>query len=38
MKAVFPDEQAARKLEMLKPMNTEERTLLNRIWTEIKAS
>jgi len=38
MKAVFPDEQTARKLEMLKPMNTEERTLLNRIWTEIKAS
>ena len=38
MKAVFPDEQTARKLEMLKPMTTEERTLLNRIWTEIKAS
>ena len=38
MKAVFPDEQTARKLEMLQPMTTEQRTLLNRIWTEIKAS
>jgi spermidine/putrescine transport system substrate-binding protein len=37
MKEVFPDEQTARKLEMLKPMNTQERSLLNRLWTEIKA-
>ena len=37
MKAVFPDEQAAKTLEMLKPMNKDERAMLNRIWTEIKA-
>lgn len=36
MKAVFPDEQTAKKLEMLKPMNKDERAMLNRIWTEIK--
>jgi spermidine/putrescine transport system substrate-binding protein len=37
MKAVFPDEQTAKKLEMLKPMDRDERAMLNRIWTEIKA-
>ncbi len=37
MSAVFPDEQAAKKLEMLEPMNEQERTRLNRVWTEIKA-
>ncbi len=36
MKAVFPDEQTAKSLEMLKPMNKDERAMLNRIWTEIK--
>ena len=37
MKEVFPDEETARKLEMLKPMSEDERAMLNRIWTEIKA-
>ena len=37
MKEVFPDDQTAATLEMLKPMNNEERRMLNRIWTEIKA-
>lgn len=37
MKAVFPDQQTAKKLEMLKPMDENERAMLNRIWTEIKA-
>ena len=37
MKEVFPDEQTAKKLEMLKAMNEDERAMLNRLWTEIKA-
>jgi len=37
MKEVFPDEKTAATLEMLKPMNNEQRRMLNRIWTEIKA-
>ena len=37
MKAVFPDERSAKTLEMLKPMNADERAMLNRVWTEIKA-
>lgn len=37
MKAVFPDQRTAGKLEMLKPMNESERAMLNRLWTEIKA-
>jgi spermidine/putrescine transport system substrate-binding protein len=37
MKEVFPDERTAKTLEMLKPMNEEERAMLNRVWTEIKA-
>jgi spermidine/putrescine transport system substrate-binding protein len=37
MSAVFPDEETAKKLEMLKPMNTDERRMANQIWTEIKA-
>jgi spermidine/putrescine transport system substrate-binding protein len=36
-KAVFPDAQAAKKLEHLKDMTPKERQLLNRIWTEIKS-
>ncbi len=36
MKEVFPDEQTAKTLEMLKPMSKDEREMLNRIWTEIK--
>ena len=36
IKAVFPDAQSAKGLEMLKDMNPKERQLLNRIWTEIK--
>jgi spermidine/putrescine transport system substrate-binding protein len=37
MSAIFPDEQTAKKLEMLKDLNSKERRLMNRIWTEIKA-
>lgn len=37
IKAIFPDEAMAAKLEMLKDMNTRERRLMSRIWTEIKA-
>jgi spermidine/putrescine transport system substrate-binding protein len=37
MAAIFPDEETARKLEMLRPMNPEERRLQSQIWTEIKA-
>jgi len=37
IKAIFPDEQTAKKLEMLKDMTPQQRQLLNRIWTEIKA-
>jgi len=35
--AIFPDAQAARKLEMLKDMTPQQRRAMNRIWTEIKA-
>ena len=37
IKAVFPDAESAKRLEMLKDMSARERQLLNRIWTEIKA-
>jgi spermidine/putrescine transport system substrate-binding protein len=37
MAAIFPDEETARKLEMLRPMNPDERRLQSQIWTEIKA-
>ncbi|PWT71964.1 MAG: spermidine/putrescine ABC transporter substrate-binding protein [Proteobacteria bacterium] len=37
IKAIFPDEQIAKKLEMLKDMTPQQRQLMNRIWTEIKA-
>lgn len=37
VKAVFPDPEAAKRLEQLKDMTSKERRLLNRIWTEIKA-
>lgn len=37
MSAIFPDEATAKKLEMLKDLNSKERRLMNRIWTEIKA-
>ena len=37
MSAVFPDAETAKKLEMLKPMNEDERRMLNQVWTEIKA-
>ena len=37
MSAIFPDEATAKKLEMLKDMNAQQRRLLNKIWTEIKA-
>jgi spermidine/putrescine transport system substrate-binding protein len=37
MSAIFPDEATAKKLEMLKDMNAQQRRLMNRIWTEIKA-
>ena len=35
--AIFPDEQTAKKLEMLKDMTPQQRRLMSRIWTEIKA-
>ena len=35
--AIFPDSQAAKKLEMLKDMTPPQRRAMNRIWTEIKA-
>lgn len=35
--AIFPDAQAAKKLEMLKDMTAQQRRAMNRIWTEIKA-
>jgi spermidine/putrescine transport system substrate-binding protein len=37
IKAIFPDETMAAKLEMLKDMNARERRQMSRIWTEIKA-
>jgi len=37
MKAIFPDGEAAKKLEMLTDLNSKERRLLNRLWTQIKA-
>lgn len=37
MSAVFPDEETTKKLEMLRPMNPEERRLQSQIWTEIRA-
>ena len=37
MSAIFPDAETAKKLEMLKDLNTQQRRLMNRIWTEIKA-
>jgi spermidine/putrescine transport system substrate-binding protein len=37
IKAIFPDAQAAKKLEMLKDMTPPQRRLMNRTWTEIKA-
>jgi spermidine/putrescine transport system substrate-binding protein len=37
MSAIFPDEATAKKLEMLKDLNSKERRQMNRIWTEIKA-
>jgi len=37
MAAVFPDAETAKKLEMLKPMDADQRRQLNQLWTEIKA-
>ncbi|HEY7760359.1 MAG TPA: spermidine/putrescine ABC transporter substrate-binding protein [Burkholderiales bacterium] len=37
MSAIFPDQQTASKLEMLTDLNSQQRRLMNRIWTEIKA-
>lgn len=35
-KAVFPDAETLKKLEMLKDLNSEQRQLRNKLWTEIK--
>lgn len=35
--AIFPDAETAKKLEMLKDLNSRQRRALNRIWTEIRA-
>jgi spermidine/putrescine transport system substrate-binding protein len=37
MAAVFPDADTAEKLEMLTPMDADQRRQLNQVWTEIKA-
>jgi spermidine/putrescine transport system substrate-binding protein len=37
MAAVFPDAETAKKLEMLKPMDADQRRQVNQVWTEIKA-
>ena len=37
MAAVFPDAETAEKLEMLKPMDADQRRQVNQVWTEIKA-
>ena len=34
--AIFPDQATLPKLEMLKDLNSKQRRVLNRIWTEIK--
>ena len=34
--AIFPDKGTLSKLEMLKDLNSKQRRILNRIWTEIK--
>lgn len=36
--AIFPDERSAKRLEQLKDMTPQQRRLMNRIWTEIKAT
>lgn len=38
MKAIFPDDDTAKKLEMLTDLNAKERKLLNKLWTQIKAA
>ena len=38
MQAIFPDAEAAKKLEMLTDMSAAQRRLLNRMWTQIKAT
>lgn len=38
MSAIFPDAAMAKKLEMLQELNTQQRRLMSRIWTEIKAN
>jgi spermidine/putrescine transport system substrate-binding protein len=35
-KAIFPDAETLKKLEMLKDLSTEQRRLRNQLWTEIK--
>jgi spermidine/putrescine transport system substrate-binding protein len=34
--AVFPDSLTQSRLELLKDLNSTERQLLNRLWTEVK--
>jgi spermidine/putrescine transport system substrate-binding protein len=38
IEAIFPDERIAKRLEQLKDMTPQQRRLMNRIWTEIKAA
>lgn len=35
-KAIFPDAERLKRLEMLRDLNVRQRRLLNRLWTEIK--
>ncbi|HYL17786.1 MAG TPA: spermidine/putrescine ABC transporter substrate-binding protein [Burkholderiales bacterium] len=35
--SIFPDDETAKKLEMLKDLTPSQRRLMSRIWTEIKA-
>ncbi|MCW5623817.1 MAG: spermidine/putrescine ABC transporter substrate-binding protein [Burkholderiales bacterium] len=36
LKAVFPDAETAKKLEMLKDLNSKQRRAMSKIWTEVK--
>ena len=37
IKAVFPDAESSKRLEMLKDLNAKQRKVMSRMWTEIKS-
>ena len=37
IKAVFPDAETSKRLEMLKDLNAKQRRSMSRMWTEIKS-